>query len=338
MNKINIQTLYRKYRPKTFNDILGQEEVVLSLKNSIKNKNISHAYFFTGCRGSGKTSTARIFANQLEIDEIDIYEIDAASNRKIDEIRTIREQVNIFPVYSKYKIYIIDEVHMLTKEAFNALLKVLEEPPSHIIFIFATTEKEKVLDTIKSRCQIINFKRASLKSLKELILKITKEEKIKIDEKSVEFIAKLGDGSFRDTVSFLQKVISIFEKKINYKDIDGLFTNSNPNLENDFLLALNNKKKEEIFNIYLKLKEENINFNNFFLSILEKIRISLLIRNSNKFEEIYKKRISEEEIKFLNNLTNINSSYLKKILEFNVLIKKTEEAEIAFEIFILELF
>ena len=163
------EVLYLKYRPKKFDEIVGQENVVNFLKKSIEKNEIGHSYLFYGDRGTGKTSTARIFANELGISQDDIYEIDAASNRGIGEIRTLRDSVEIRPISSEYKIYIIDEVHMLTKEAFNALLKVLEEPPKYVIFILATTEKEAVLPTIISRCQLLEFQNPSIEVLKPLV-------------------------------------------------------------------------------------------------------------------------------------------------------------------------
>ncbi len=338
MTEIISQTLYRKYRPKDFNDIFGQEEVVSSLESSIKNKKIAHAYLFSGGRGSGKTSVARIFAEKIGTKKEDIYEIDAASNRKIDEVRSIRDTIEVLPSFSQYKVYIIDEVHMLTKEASNALLKTLEEPPKHVIFILATTEKEKILDTIKSRCQIFDFKNANLEDSKKLVKKIAKKEEVDIDDKSIEFVAKLGNGSFRDTVSFLQKVISIFNKKIVFEEIDGIFQKNNQKLEDEFLKALNENKKEDSFKIYSEVLKSNINFNYFLEAILEKVRISLLIRNSVDFEKIYQEKISQEDVDFLKGLKNINSLHLKQILEFYNLAKKTNQPEIAFEIFILELF
>jgi len=159
MTQVVSETLYRKHRPTAFEDVFGQDEVISILQNSIKQGSISHSYLFSGTRGTGKTSIARIFARELGTSDQDIYEIDAASNRGIGEIRELRAGVDTRPFNSNYKVYIIDEVHMLTKEAFNALLKTLEEPPSHVLFILATTEKHKILDTIISRCQVFDFNR-----------------------------------------------------------------------------------------------------------------------------------------------------------------------------------
>jgi DNA polymerase III subunit gamma/tau len=163
--------LYRKYRPKKWSDVLGQDHIVKVIESSIKLKRISHAYLFTGARGTGKTSIARILASEIGCKDEDLYEIDAASNRGIDDIREIKQSVSAQPFRSPYKVYIVDEVHMLTKEAFNALLKTLEEPPEYVIFILATTEPEKLPETVISRCQVFNFKRPGQNTLKEMLVK-----------------------------------------------------------------------------------------------------------------------------------------------------------------------
>ena len=200
--------LYRKYRPQKFSEVFGQENIVKVLESSIKLGNIAHAYIFSGSRGTGKTSIARIFAKEIGTSTNDIVEIDAASNTGVDDIRAINESVSTLPFESKYKVYILDEAHMLSKQAWNALLKTIEEPPKHVIFILATTEFNKIPETIISRCQTFAFKKPTQKVLKEVITAIAKKEKFTIDSVSCELIALLGDGSFRDAQSILQKVIS----------------------------------------------------------------------------------------------------------------------------------
>ncbi len=197
-------TLYRKYRPHTFDEVLGQDHIVSVLKQSLEAP--SHAYLFSGTRGVGKTSIARIFARELGVSPNDIYEMDAASNTGVDNMRELSEAANTLPFDSKYKVYILDEVHMLSKSAFNAFLKTLEEPPRHVIFILATTETNKVPETVISRCQHFAFKTPSVEVLRESILHVAKAEKIKIEKEAVDLIAVLGDGSFRDTLGLLQKV------------------------------------------------------------------------------------------------------------------------------------
>lgn len=223
-----MSALYRTYRPQTFAEVIGQDHLRAALENSLKNNLIGHAYLFSGPRGSGKTTMARLFAKAVNCPKrgdkaeacgkceiclqigggqaVDIIEIDAASNRGIDEIRDLREKIAYAPTTAKYKVYIIDEVHMLTKEAFNALLKTLEEPPAHVIFILATTELHKVPETIISRCQRYQFHRASNEAIIGVLADIAKKEKITLDDESLELIARRAEGSFRDALTLLGNV------------------------------------------------------------------------------------------------------------------------------------
>ena len=212
------QALYRKYRPQTFNDIVGQNHIVSVLKNTIDKNQISHAYLFYGSRGTGKTSIAKIFANEVNGNEIyqkenvDIIEIDAASNNGVDEVRDIKEAIKFLPTEGKYKVYIIDEVHMLTTAAFNALLKTLEEPPAHVIFILATTEIHKIPATILSRCQRFEFKNLSQEQLIDRLRYIAKEENLVIEDEAIEKIATLAKGGLRDAISILDQVSNYSEQ------------------------------------------------------------------------------------------------------------------------------
>lgn len=216
-----MRALYRRYRPVSLADVVGQPQVTEPLLGALKSGKISHAYLFIGPRGTGKTSVARIFAHEvngfkyeLEDDYVDIVEIDGASNRGIDNIRELREKAAIAPTSGKYKIYIIDEVHMLTKEAFNALLKTLEEPPAHVIFIMATTDAYKVPVTITSRAQTFTFKLADAATMFEYLKKVCKEEKIKISDEALRIIVKRGGGSFRDSLSLLDQLSTLSSDEI----------------------------------------------------------------------------------------------------------------------------
>lgn len=238
---MNYKVLYRKYRPKNFNELVGQDNIKNILINSIKFNKIAHAYIFTGPRGTGKTSTAKIFAKTLNcidnssgiscdncemcktyVDSADIIEIDAASNNGVDEIRTLRDSVKISPYSSKYKIYIIDEVHMLSNSAWNALLKTLEEPPSHVIFILATTEVNKIPETVMSRCQRFDFSKINSSEMNIHLKKICDIEKLDIAENALQEIVKLSNGCLRDALSFLDQV-SKYNEKIDINLIENSF-------------------------------------------------------------------------------------------------------------------
>lgn len=232
--------LYRKFRPKVFDDVVGQEHITRTIKNQIKSGRIAHAYLFSGGRGSGKTSTAKILAravnclnphdgepcNECEICKqalegtlIDISEIDAASNNGVDNIRDIREEVEFIPTNAKYRVYIIDEVHMLSTGAFNALLKTLEEPPKHVIFILATTEPQKLPVTILSRCQRFDFKRISTYNIIKRLKTICEESNIEVEEAALKIIAKMSDGAMRDAISLLERCIADGDEKITESKI-----------------------------------------------------------------------------------------------------------------------
>lgn len=321
MAKNKETVLYRKYRPTSFEEILGQDHIVKVLKGSIELGNISHAYLFYGSRGTGKTSVARIVARALETSENDTYEIDAASNRGIDDIRELRKSVRTLPFDSDYKIYIIDEVHMLTKEAFNALLKTLEEPPSYVIFILATTELEKVPETIISRCQVFTFKKPTEAILKNLVLDIAKKEGFTIDSPSAELIAMLGDRSFRDTQGILQKVIGFSkDKKLDRAEIEEVTGAPSTQLVNDFITSLVEKDIEKGFSMIGRASEQNIDMKIFIKFILHKLRLALLLRFAPDMRKGIQENLSETDIKFLQEILKergetINAKTLTIFLE-----------------------
>lgn len=215
------QSLYRKYRPKNLSEVRGQTHIVSLLSNIVRTGAVSHAYLFIGGRGTGKTSVARIFASSIGIAPVDITEIDAASNRGIDEIRALKESVHTRGFESDKKMYIIDEVHMLTTQAFNALLKTLEEPPEHVVFVLATTDADKIPATILSRCQVLQFKKPTEEILETLVVDIAKQESLTLGEGVARAIAMLGEGSYRDTLSHLDMLrSSVSSASITRGDIE----------------------------------------------------------------------------------------------------------------------
>ena len=222
MNNSSISSA-SEYRPKEFSDMIGQDAIVKTLSNAIKNDNIPQALLFCGPRGVGKTSCARILAktiNNLEENfEYNIFELDAASNNSVEDIRSITDQIRIPPQIGKYKVYIIDEVHMLSNAAFNAFLKSLEEPPKHVVFILATTEKNKIIPTILSRCQIYDFKKVDVVDITELLKNICTDKKIKFDENSLSLIAEKSDGSIRDSLSMFDRLVSFTDSNLTMDEV-----------------------------------------------------------------------------------------------------------------------
>jgi DNA polymerase III subunit gamma/tau len=288
----------RKWRPKKFNDVVGQEHITATLKNAIKNNRIAHAYLFTGPRGIGKTTTARILAKTLNClnpqdfepcdncemcksitnnQSMDIIEIDGASNRGIDEIRTLRDSVRYTPTKGKYKIYIIDEVHMLTKESFNAFLKTLEEPPPHIIFIFATTDIHKVPLTIISRCQRFDFRRIQLDVIKSQLLKIAVEEKIEIDDITLTIIAKKADGALRDAQSYFDQVVSFCGNKIESGTVAQMLSLIDDEIYFKISDAVIDKNFKTVFDITKIIYENGWSFIDFVDGLAEHFRNILTV-------------------------------------------------------------
>src|SRR5437868_2435966 len=278
------QALYRKYRSKSFEEVIGQDHVTQTLQKAIKSGRISHAYLFTGPRGVGKTTVARILAREVnnfqfdgESANLDIIEIDAASNRRIDEIRDLRDRVRITPVSGRYKVYIIDEVHMLTKEAFNALLKTLEEPPAHIIFILATTEAHKLPDTIISRTQRFEFKPIPVSKAVSQLASIAKQEKIEISPEAIELLAAFGNGSFRDSIGYLDQLASS-GSRINEDDVRRVLGWPSQTQVEEILAAVNGGETENLLILLQQLKDSGVDAATVASSMSMKIRQAVLGR------------------------------------------------------------
>lgn len=288
------QVLYRKYRPDAWESVVGQEHIVSVLDASIQNQNFSHAYLFTGSRGTGKTSVARIFAKALDTHPEDVIEIDAASNRGIEDIRELRAAVRVLPFSSRFKVYIIDEVHMLSKDAFNALLKTLEEPPAHVIFILATTELNKVPETILSRCQVFSFRKPSQKVLTDTIQKIAEKESFVIDGESAGLVAFLGDGSFRDTLSVLQKIFSASKGRSVTREIVETITGA-PSLSvvQDIYSALIAKDIDAIYKTLAHAETHHTDMMLLANMLLSTMRLSLMYRYAPSMREGFEADHSE---------------------------------------------
>ncbi len=314
------EALYRKYRPQDFKEVVGQEHVVSVLENEAKLGKVSHAYLFSGGRGTGKTSIARIFAKSLGVNSEDIYEIDAASNRGIDEIRAIRDAVHTYPYSSKYKVYIIDEAHMLTKEAWNAFLKTLEEPPSHVIFIMATTEAHKLPDTVVSRCETFAFKKPAHSALAEAVMQVAKREGYKIEKKSASLIATLAEGSFRDAFSVLQKAVnSSKDATLSHQEVESVLGAPKESIVLEVIEGIAEGKSEQALAAVGRASEENADMQVFLKMILRSLRFVLLLRFSSDTKQMIIDETGEEEyerlLKIAKSAKNINSKTLLNFLE-----------------------
>lgn len=344
--------LYRKYRPSNFASVVGQEVVVDILKNSILNNKVSHAYLFTGPRGTGKTSIAKILAHavnclnfngdicgecevckNLEINDSDIIEIDAASNNGVDEIRTLRDNVKLLPSFCKYKIYIIDEVHMLSTGAFNALLKTLEEPPSHVIFILATTEPNKIPLTILSRCQRFDFNKISNEKLVSRLLYIATQEGKIVDKSILEYIAEISDGGLRDAINLLDQVISLPQESVTLEEIDRLSGRISQNTLFELLNAISIGNYLSILNISDIIYGEGKNYKDIADGMLAIVRdLSINFEVDNYFNKDYSSKLVTINIPFdkLISITSLLNELIKEL-------KNSNDPKMLFDIYMVNI-
>ncbi len=313
----------RKYRPQVFEDVVGQQAITNTLENAIKNNHLAQALLFTGPRGVGKTTCARILAKRInqkgkEVDPdedfaFNIFELDAASNNSVDDIRNLTDQVRIPPQTGNYKVYIIDEVHMLSQSAFNAFLKTLEEPPSHAIFILATTEKHKIIPTILSRCQIFDFKRIGVIDIKNNLKKIADHENITADDDALHIIAQKADGALRDALSIFDRVVSFagdnltrqaVAENLNVLDYDSYFKATDLILKNDI---------PQLLIKYNEILSKGFDGHHFIAGLASHFRDLLVARDTNTIELL---EVGENTKKqYLKQATNSNTSFLLQAIE-----------------------
>lgn len=339
------QALYRQYRPKTFDEVLGQKHITITLKNQIQKENIGHAYLFSGTRGTGKTSTAKIFSravnclnsrdgnpcNECEIckgilDEsiMDVIEMDAASNRRIDDIRELRDKVIYPPARTKYKVYIIDEVHMLTPEAFNALLKTLEEPPKHLIFILATTEPEKLPQTILSRCQRFDFKRVTTKDIIENMKNICSTLNIDVEDKVLNLIARNSDGAMRDALSLLDQCVSFGSGEITYSDAISILGIVNTDMILNIVQNIIDKNLENVLQSIDEVIQNGKDIHQFIKDLINHFRNLMIIKTSKNPVDLID--IDEESLnKYLSQSKNISIGFILRGLD--ILVEADEKAK-----------
>ena len=342
---MDYKVLYRKYRPDTFSNIIGQDYMVSILKNAIKNDKISHAYIFSGPRGTGKTSTAKVFAKAINClhptedgpcnecenclhfkENADIIEIDAASNNGVDEIREIINNIKLAPAYSKYKVYIIDEVHMLSTSAFNALLLTLEEPPKHVIFILATTNIEAVPITILSRCQRFDFHKISITDIIKRLKYVVENEKIAIDDDALEEIAYISDGGMRDALSILDQLSSTTEK-ISINDVIEHFGSVSKKQINDLYSLILENNVDNFDSMMKKFKELAIDYKVLIKKLLEKIEEEAIKSKKNRDYEGLSYNLLKEMAFELADISNyINMSIDPYLLIEITLLKYFKEA------------
>ena len=312
-------TLYRTYRPQEWSEVRGQEHVTRVLQSAIKNKKIAHAYLFSGGRGTGKTTVARILAREIGVTPNDIYEIDAASNTGVEHIREVREGAHVLPLESPYKVYIVDEAHMLSKSAWNAFLKTLEEPPEHVIFIMATTERDKIPETVQSRCEIYAFKQPTREVLAETISDVAKKEGYSLESSASELVALLAEGSFRDALGILQKVLAVSkDKKIDAGEVELVSGAPRAELVRELLSAIAKKDASTGLATIEKAISENMDPRMLTKLLIHRMRVVLLLRFAPDVAKSLVNEFGEADLELARSLSKeagVNSDTLRALLD-----------------------
>lgn len=336
------EALYRVYRPQRFSEIAGQDHITNTLAEEIRVKKISHAYLFSGSRGLGKTTVARIFARDIGCSGNDIYEIDAASHTQVDHMRELIEGVYTLPFESPYKVYILDEAHMLSKGAWNALLKTLEEPPSHVIFILATTELTKVPDTVQSRCQVFEFKKPTRAGLMKLISAVAKKEGYTLGQGVTDLIALLSEGSYRDALSTLEKVFSVSkDKNISREEAEKATGAPKHMYVSELVRSLSAGDTNSALSTIQKAQSEDVDMSLYLSLLLEYLRHVLLVRHSPELHSALGEELGEEfeEVKKIadDKKSTLTHHTLKVFLDAASRIRYSPVPALALELAVLEL-
>ncbi|MBU2103859.1 DNA polymerase III subunit gamma/tau [Patescibacteria group bacterium] len=305
------QSLYRVYRPQNFKEVVGQDDVVQPLLAQIEGKKVGHAYLFAGSRGLGKTSIARIFAKELKVHERDVYELDAASHNGVDEVRSLNDSIYTLPFASEYKVYILDEAHMLSKSAWNALLKTLEEPPAHVIIILATTELDKVPETVRSRCQVFNFKKPSRSGLAKLVQSIAKKEGVVLESAAADLISLLGDGSYRDALSVLEKALSAGDgKTLSRVQVEQATGAPRHALVHGLATAVSTGDTAGALEVIHQAQKATIDMQLYLMLVLEYLRQILLMRHAPELRKEIQEELGEDAYKEAEILAGAKDSLL----------------------------
>lgn len=332
------QSLYRAYRPHTFSEVVGQEEIIHPLQEQIASKKVGHAYLFAGSRGLGKTSIARIFARELGTSESDLYEIDAASHNKVEDIRELNEGVHTLPFSSPYKVYILDEAHMLSKGAWNAFLKTLEEPPPYALFILATTELEKVPETVQSRCQVFHFKKPTRAGLSKLVAEVAKKEGYTLEPSVADLVALLAEGSYRDSLSVLEKVLAVgTDKKITREEAERATGAPRSELVTSLVRGLAEGNKGVVLEAVRNAENASIDMALYLALVLDEVRMALLIKHAPELRKEIEEELGSERYKDIEAHSAITHEALKVLLDASSRMRYSPVPALSLELAVYEL-